>query len=372
MRRKLKICSPQLGISPASELGGEVYDYQTLKGFTEKGFEVYVYIPKGRDYDRSLKNFYVERCFLKHIVPPIIYSFLCLPYLFRLYKKERFEVLRIHSPRFLGLAAIIFHFFRPRVPIVASYVTSDKSLAYFFIEKKLFQISSRIIVQSQYMKKRLISIYGVSSKKVFVTYGGYLNPTKKWSEMPQAAKSLKNSDRVLLFMGLLIKRKNPAFALEVFSKVKSKISNAKIVFIGHGGEQNTLKKRARLLNLDDSVIFVDLAYSSEKAYWLSRMDVFVLPSTSEGFGLAVTEAMSFSKPVIVSNIEPFREIIKDGFDGYLVELNEQKWTKTIVALLENERLMKITGKNARTKVETKFNWEHTYESNKKAIQSIFQ
>lgn len=366
----MKICSPQLGISPTSKLGGEVYDYQTLKGFAKRGITVFVYLPKDRNYDKNLKNFYVTYSLLKHVAPPWLFSFLCLPYLFKIYNKERFDILRIHSPRFLGIAGLIFHFFYPKVPIIASYVTSDRSTLFFPLEKKLFQICSKIIVQSQFMKKQLISAYDVSEKKIAVTYGGQLQSIEKPQKNPNFANLIKKNDIVLLFMGLLIPRKNPIFVLEVFLELRKLFQNLKLIFIGDGSESQRIKEKIKSLHLSDEVILIKSAFGQEKSYWLSRMNIFLLPSLSEGFGLAVTEAMSFAKPVVVSDIEPFKEIIKNPVDGFTVPLIQSKWVNTVKTLLNNKALSSKIGKNALRKVKDQFNWERTYTLNQKVIESI--
>src|SRR3989344_1074409 len=366
----MKICSPQLGMSPTSKLGGEIYDYQTLKGFTKKGNKVFVYLPRNRNYDRNLNNLYVSYSFLKHIVPPWIFSFLCLPYLFKIYKKEKFDILRIYSPRFLGIAGLIFHVFHPKVPIIASYVTSDRSTLFFPVEKKLFQICSKIIVQSQFMKNKLMSIYQVPDKKIAVTYGGRLQAIERPQKKPKFANLIKKNDRILLFMGVLIPRKNPMFALEVFLEVRKSFQNLKLILIGDGNETRRIKEKIKLLNLSDEVILIKSAFGREKSYLLSRMDIFLLPSLSEGFGLAVTEAMSFGKPVVVSDIEPFKEIIQDSIDGYTVPLQKSKWVSTIKKLLNDKALSAKIGENAKKKVRKRFNWETTYTLNQKAIEGI--
>ena len=370
MKRTLKICSPQLGMSSASKLGGEIYDYQTIKGFTERGIKVCVYLPRSRTYDKNLKNVYVSYSFVKHVVPPWLFSFLCLPYLFKTYNKERFDILRIHSPRFLGIAGLIFHVFYPKVPIIASYVTSDRSTLFFPVEKKLFQICSKIIVQSQFMKRQLISSYEVPEKKIAVTYGGQLQSIEKPRKNPKFSNLVKKNDRVLLFMGLLIPRKNPMFVFDVFLTLRKSFQNLKLIFIGDGSEARRIKGKVKSLNFSDEVILIKSAFGHEKSYWLSRMDIFLLPSFSEGFGLAVTEAMSFAKPVVVSDIEPFKEIVKDSIDGYTVPLIQSKWVSTIRKLLNDKVLSSKIGENALKKVKDQFNWERTYTLNKKVIESI--
>jgi len=366
----MKICSPQLGLSPTSSLGGEIYDYETLKGFSKKGIKVYIYLPKGRNYDKNLKNFYVTYSFLRHVVPPWLYSFICLPYLFKTYKKEKFDILRIHSPRFLGIAAIIFHFFYPDVPILTSAVTPKESRLLYIVEKKIYQISSKIIVQSQYMKSRLHITFNLPLKKIAVTYGGVVNNIKVYPKKSKADISRPSSDKILLFMGVLNKRKNPLFLVEVLKKVSTERPQIKLVLIGTGEQKNDVKKALDKNNLSQKALFIDSAYEQKKAFWLNKMDIFVLPSLDEGLGLSLLEAMSAGKPAVVSNIPPFKEIIENAKDGFTLPLNVNIWAKTIVELLKDARLKSQIGQKAKLKVRELFTWERMYQLNAQVVTKM--
>ncbi|OGD86263.1 hypothetical protein A2164_03750 [Candidatus Curtissbacteria bacterium RBG_13_35_7] len=373
MKRKLKICSPQLGISPTSSLGGEIYDYQTLKGFTQKGIDVFVYLPKDRPYDKKLNHFHITYAFVKHIVPPWIYSFICLLYLFRTYKKEKFDILRIHSPRFLGLSAIIFHFFYSKVPILTSQVTVDPSPIYYPIEWLTFRISKRIIVQSEYMKNLLIKKYHVSSAKIAVTYGGQLDAPIKLRAIPVKAKPISSESPVILFMGVLVKRKNPLFLVDILKNCKKVIPKLKLVIIGTGPLKNGLVKKLKTEHLLNDTVLIDSAYGKEKTFWFTRMNIFLMPSWDEGFGLAVTEAMSFAKPVITSDKAAFKEIIANGQNGYTLPLeNPSEWVKTIVGLIRYPNIAKKIGNSAQKSVIEKFSWGKTYRLNYQVVKEMIR
>lgn len=363
----IKICSPQLGLSPHSSLGGEVYDYQTIRGFASKEIRVFVLLPKGRFHNKLLKNVDVELLALKHIVPPWIFSFLCLPYIFRTYRKERFDVLRIHSPRYLGIAGLIFNLFYPKVPILANAVTVDDSLFYYFMEKLIFRRASRIIVQSEYMKKRIVNRFNVKPDKVVVTYGGEINPVK-YNRIPKEAKDIRPGDKVLFFMGSLTNRKNPIWAYEVFKGCREQKSDIKLVVIGKGPLKKELIKRVGNDRSNGDVIFIDSAYGDEKAYWFSRMDILLTPSLDEGFGLVVTEAMSYKKTVVASDIEVFREIISSGKEGFTLPTDNMKvWVKTITKLLASKAENTKMGVKGYKKVRSIFNWDRAFDLNKQVI-----
>ena len=107
----MKVCSPQLGLSPNSDLGGEVHDHFILQGLANRGHKIFVFLPKDKDYQHN-KNIVVSRAPFKHI-PAITFNLLIIPYLFKTYRKEKFDILRVHNPYFVGLGALFFKFFHP-------------------------------------------------------------------------------------------------------------------------------------------------------------------------------------------------------------------------------------------------------------------
>lgn len=85
-------------------------------------------------------------------------------------------------------------------------------------------------------------------------------------------------------------------------------------------------------------------------------DIFVAPSRYESFGLIFIEAMANSKPVIGTNIGGIPEIIQDGINGYLFELdNTQQLLAKIESLLVDEKLRNKMGHSGKLMVNETFN-----------------
>ncbi len=366
----IKIFTPVLGMSPTSSLGGEIYEYQTIKGFTKRDIKVTVFLPKNRPYDKNLKNLKVIYAPMTHIVPPWIYSFICLPTLFRIFKKEKFDILRIQTPRFLGLAAAIFHLFYPKVPILCSGVTVDKTRYLYWVEKWGYQVSSAVIVQSEHMKRFIIRNYKINGDKIFVTYGGIMEGRTGSEVIPKEAALIEKKDRVLVYMSVLTKRKNAIFLLDVLKLVTSKMAHIKLIIIGDGPEKRRIKQRINDLKLSENVLLIDFAYNGEKVFWFNKMDIFLLPSLDEGFGLVATEAMTFGKTVISSNRAAFPEIIDNGVSGYTLELKRKIWADKIVMLLGSSKLREKIGQKAKIEVRKKFNWDRMYDLNRRVVEKI--
>ncbi len=86
------------------------------------------------------------------------------------------------------------------------------------------------------------------------------------------------------------------------------------LIIGDGPDRTRLEKK-----YGDSAVFVGYKHGQELVDWLSIADVFVFPSRTETFGLAVIEALACGIPVAAHDVMGPRDIITNGVDGYLSE-----------------------------------------------------
>ena len=97
---------------------------------------------------------------------------------------------------------------------------------------------------------------------------------------------------------------------------------------------------------------------SDPEKYYSIMDVFVLPSYSEGFPRTCLEAMAMEKPLIVTNVGENKYIIKDGKNGFMIlPGNSELLAKRIITLIENRSLIKKWGKRNREIVKKSYTLE---------------
>lgn len=132
---------------------------------------------------------------------------------------------------------------------------------------------------------------------------------------------------VIGHVGRFAYQKNHEFLIEVFSKVKENVTNAVLLLIGTGELETTIKRKVIEKRLIDSVIF--LGGVSDIYHWYQAMDLFVLPSRYEGFGMALLEAQIAGLPCIASNAIPDKVKISDGL--YFEELDIERWYSAIVS-----------------------------------------
>jgi glycosyltransferase involved in cell wall biosynthesis len=117
-------------------------------------------------------------------------------------------------------------------------------------------------------------------------------------------------------------------ALKILEKSERKFT---LNIAGDGVERENLQKQVKNLNLEDSVNF--LGWTDDKKEFYQGIDVFLLPSENETFGLVLIEAMKYRKPIISSNADGPLEIIRDGIDGLIFNVkgsNKQKVAEELV------------------------------------------
>lgn len=122
---------------------------------------------------------------------------------------------------------------------------------------------------------------------------------------------------------------------------------------GEEGYRSYLIDLARKLGVDDHVRF--LPFTENVAEFLAAIDVFVLPSYSETFGLVLIEAMAMQKPVVATSAGGVPEIVENGWDGILVPpRDEEALAKAIGLLLKNSTLRISLSRHAREDARRRF------------------
>jgi glycosyltransferase involved in cell wall biosynthesis len=128
--------------------------------------------------------------------------------------------------------------------------------------------------------------------------------------------------KIILYLGRLIKRKGIDYLLKAFAVVLKEIPEAILIIAGDGPEKHNLQELCKELRLKDA-LFTGYVSEEEKATFLLLSDLLVYPTITisfpEEWGLAVNEAMSVGKPVIVTNaVGCAFELVKPEITGFVV------------------------------------------------------
>lgn len=125
--------------------------------------------------------------------------------------------------------------------------------------------------------------------------------------------------------------------------------SCKLAIVGDGPDKEALQNICMTLNL--KVDFLGEKSRSEIQQLFSTTKIFCLPSKYEGMSHALLEAMSAGIPVIASDIEANKEVIKDNIDGLLFKVGDAKdLSQKIEKLLDSKEFANSLSKNALIKV----------------------
>src|SRR5690606_15493326 len=105
-------------------------------------------------------------------------------------------------------------------------------------------------------------------------------------------------------------------------------------------------------------IFYGLIQNDKLPDFLAKLDIFVVPSRFESFGVAAVEAQACGLPVIVSNVGGLPEVVENNVTGLVVENeNIELFAESMKTLIQDEKLRKQFSKNAIDRVKKYYDWE---------------
>jgi glycosyltransferase involved in cell wall biosynthesis len=175
-------------------------------------------------------------------------------------------------------------------------------------------------------------------------------------------RSLGLSNRpVLGIVGRLTGQKGHSVLLEALPEVINRLPEVALLVIGDGPERQALEKRATLLGVAGQIVWMGKKSRDEVFGLYGVMDIFVMPSFYEGFGLTAAEAMAAGLPVVASDIEGLREVVEHEKTGYLCPAGDSRHLAgRLLELLESPVRAREMGRLGRQRAAALFSME-TYE-----------
>lgn len=334
-----------------AEKGVEVHLFgfvdQEVNGLNQKVNVIVEKIPAGikTQADGSLKKTY----YLK-----------VLPNLLNLIKKIKPDILHAHYASSYGLLGALSAY----KPFLLSVWGNDvfdfprKSFIHKSIIKFVFKRAGRIYSTSKIMADE-ISHY--TKKNIgIIPFGIDINQFKPFKQ-----KKIFGDDTVVLgCVKSLSYKYGIEYLLDAFAIIKEKIKDKKIklLIVGDGTLKNQLIERSRKLKIDDEVLFYGAVPHSKVPEIYNMIDIAVFPSVWESFGVSNLEAAACEVPQVASDIGGFKEIIKDGVTGFLVETkNPELIAEKVIDLIYDNDLRKKIGKSARQYVIEHFDWNRNVD-----------
>ena len=295
---------------------------------------------------------------------PVIFSMF-----FRLLILKKPAIIHVHIaqafvPEIVYLASKI-----RSIPYVAHvHLDVDESGVFGFLlrpYKKLFlthvlKNAKKVICLSETQKLAIIKKNNIKKDNIKIIPNGvsklYFSKTKRNFAPPFH----------ILFVGRLAKQKNLPFLLNAIAKMKQKVI---LDIVGSGDERKVLEKLVIKYNISNIVFHGDKR-GIELLKIYKYANILAMTSTKEGVSLVVLEAMAQGLPIVSSDVEGMRELVKDC--GLLVKSPTPiAFANVIDSLIANPTLMTTLSKNSMIKAAG-YSWKNTVKKIEDLYEEIFK
>jgi glycosyltransferase involved in cell wall biosynthesis len=289
-----------------------------------------------------------------------------VPYLRRLIRREEYDIVHLHTKRAHALALWLSHK-SPRPKYVVTrrmdYPESNSWYTRCLYNRKV----DGVVAISQRIYELLIEA-GVRYDGIRLIHSG-IDPRR----FEAAAKGpVPRSERMVVgTVAVLEERKGHRLLLEAARQLKEQGYQISYRLAGEGSLRKSLEATAQHLGLKEDVQF--LGFVSDVPDFLADVDVVVLPSLFEGFGVSVLEAMAAGKAVIASRAGGLPELVIDATTGFLVEPRDVAGLADAIAKLAQDRtLIRSMGQKGRERLEKNFTMEQMARKNEDYYYSLLQ
>jgi glycosyltransferase involved in cell wall biosynthesis len=252
-------------------------------------------------------------------------------------------------------------FFVPGIPILYRNISmisewvpdGPKKIIYRNLFKRVAHVSS---VGEEAVADFVKTFNYPSSQTSVIRRGIPLKEIEKNKAREQLKRELglMESDKIAMHIGNFSIEKNHLFLFDIFSDLKLKNPDIKLVCVGTGNLFEELKEEVVKRELENTIYF--MGFRKDIPELLAGADLFVLSSKVEGVPGVILEAATQCIPSIATDVGGVREVLNNNQTGFIIkDFNKEKFKKRIIELTENDELRNRLGRNAYELVVKDFN-----------------
>ncbi len=194
--------------------------------------------------------------------------------------------------------------------------------------------SNKVTAVSKSLKDETLALFSIEKEidviPNFINVEDYKMDNNNFYKKRYAPKN----EKVLCHISNFRKVKRIEDVLKVFNNISPKI-NSKLILVGDGPERPKIERIARKSPFFKNIFFLGNLKSTKEI--LNISDLFILPSSTESFGLAALEAMASGVPVVASNSGGIPEVVTHQISGLLNDVADiNQMTQNTLKILSNE------------------------------------
>lgn len=232
----------------------------------------------------------------------------------------------------------------------------------------------RVVGVSENLTEYLRTKVNIDNKKLLTITNGvdthrFIPLSLEQRNALKVTLGLNRNDKILGTICRLDPIKNLDFLIRCFSSIAEAVPACKLLIVGDGPSEDSLRNYAKSLGVASKVMF--MGRSSEVEKMLPVFDLYVCSSLSEGTSMTILEAMACGLPIVASAVGGNVKLI-DHSNGLLFPLNDEKaFNQRVLSLLKDPERLKRMGACSRTRVETDFNLDRFVGRYEELYKSVY-
>lgn len=192
-------------------------------------------------------------------------------------------------------------------------------LAYTLLDRFSLYLPDHIVAISHRMYNQIVALPRLNPMRITIIQTAvdceaFYTPRQR--DPCRIEFGLPPESQVIGFIGRLDKQKRVELLLEGFVLVLARHPEARMMIVGKGSLRPRLESLAARMGISHAVIWT--GFRQDIPRLLAAMDIYVLPSSNEGFSASMLEALAACKPVIVTDVGGAQDVITDGKTGILI------------------------------------------------------
>jgi glycosyltransferase involved in cell wall biosynthesis len=278
----------------------------------------------------------------------------------RIVKISKPDIIHCHSAKagILGrLTGALLNIKTYYTPHAYSYLSAESRIKRNLlkvIERFFGLLSTNTLACSDSEYERAIKDLKINKNKVFV-----------WKNSIESKIELCNSkiledlpEDFICSIGRPSYQKNTELLIDTIKEIKKEINNIHLVILGAGLYSpllNKIKEKIKKDKLEKNITLISWLKRSESMSVLSKCKLYVSTSKYEGLPYSILEAMCLSKPIVVTNVDGNKDLIKDNYNGFLVEENSIDIASKVIEILNDQQILEEMSIKAREEILLNYN-----------------
>ena len=299
----------------------------------------------------------------------------------KIVKNEQPDLIHAHSAKGGVIAKIISTVLKIPVlhtPQAYSFLSANsffKRKIFLGIEKLFIESNNKILASSPSEQNRAINEVGYPKDRVLL-FNNSITPIKEISTL-----SINKTwpDNYICSVGRPSYQKNIELMLDVLNNLKNKDNNIHLVLMGvgfHSPNLEGIKQKIRELNLQKNITLLEWTIREDIFNIIKNSLLYISTARYEGLPYSVIESLALGKPIVATDADGNRDLIKENYNGYIIKNEDEKeFSNRIFNLIDNKEKLEKFSKNSIELFEKEFNMKNNiknletiYLENKKHIK----